>query len=84
MINRCKQDLQNPTIFKLQFPKLFFLPIIKNMNFSPNEITFTSPQLQAINTKIIVKNINNITGDQNQINKIYQSIVNQLESKLLA
>lgn len=54
------------------------------MNFSPNEITFTSPQLQAINTKIIVKNINNITGDQNQINKIYQSIVNQLESKLLA
>ena len=55
------------------------------MNYnSPNEITFTSPQLQAIDTKIIVKNINNITGDQNQIDKIYQSIVTQLESKLLA
>ena len=54
------------------------------MNFSPNEITFTSPQLQAINTKIIVKNINNITGNQNQIDKIYKSIVSQLELKLLA
>ena len=53
------------------------------MNYiSPNEITITNPQLQAIDTKIIIKNINNITGDQNQIDKIYKSLVSQLELKL--
>ena len=53
------------------------------MNYiSPNEITITNPQLQAIDTKIIIKNINNITGDQNQIDKICKSLVSQLELKL--
>lgn len=48
-----------------------------------HQIVFETPQLQAINTKIIIEDINNISGDQNQADQICQSLAMQLEARLL-